>query len=229
MEISQKTLVYILCFVVPGFLFIKVRAASVIRPIEEERITLLNAIATSASIGAPIAPLLFYYESRLWYYYQHGYIRFSLIVIFLLFIWPSVLALAANLIVRWKCWKSIRDYLSLRSPEVRSWDYHFGCRESCFILVTLQNGSKIGGYFGPNSFASNYPAPSDIYLELQYELDDRNAFIKPLGLSGGVWIDGASIRYMEFYRIDAPSDNVKENSIRSSENEQQPPKDDSAS
>jgi hypothetical protein len=54
-----------------------------------------------------------------------------------------------------------------------AWDYSFSRLNSgTFILVTLSNGSQVGGLYGGASFASSSSAERDILIEEVWEIGD---------------------------------------------------------
>jgi len=65
------------------------------------------------------------------------------------------------------------------------------------MIITLNNGTKIGGEYAFNSFASSFPAAGDIFLEKQCTLDEQGQLTGELERSLGVWIDASNIRHIE--------------------------------
>lgn len=60
----------------------------------------------------------------------------------------------------------------LNLPYPTAWDYFFDLREPCFLLIHLNNGKLIGGFYGLNSYATSFPNNGDIYLEVVYEVNE---------------------------------------------------------
>ena len=46
-----------------------------------------------------------------------------------------------------------------------------------FVIVTFDDGSRIGGFFGSDSYVSNYPEQQEIYLQETYVLDEDGRFL----------------------------------------------------
>lgn len=80
----------------------------------------------------------------------------------------------------------------------RAWDYFFSTRQQCWILVTLKNGKKYGGFYGSNSFASSSPEPEQIYLEKHWALDEDGDLDHELKDSLGIVILTNDIESLEF-------------------------------
>lgn len=57
-----------------------------------------------------------------------------------------------------------------------AWGWKFNrMRELKWVVVTLKDGARIGGFFGEDSFASSEPTERDIYLERSYRIDDEGS------------------------------------------------------
>lgn len=79
------------------------------------------------------------------------------------------------------------------SPIHRPWEWVFGGyatkgeRTGYWVIIHFKDGKKIGGIYGPNSFASTYPDEEKIYLEAIYPVTkdgtfavDQNGNIEPV-------------------------------------------------
>lgn len=104
--------------------------------------------------------------------------------------------------------KIIRRFLP--HPMARAWDYFFSTNQSCWVLVTLKNGKKYGGFYGFNSFASGSPEPEQIYLEQHWALDDDGDFDHELTDTLGIVILTNEIESVEFIRIRELTDSNSE-------------------
>ena len=61
----------------------------------------------------------------------------------------------------------------------------------------MNDGTRIGGYFGAGSFASSESGERDLYLEEAYEVSDDGLW-KRRARDAGVWIRGTEVRLIEF-------------------------------
>lgn len=59
-------------------------------------------------------------------------------------------------------------------PHPSAWDWFFDKREPVFVLVHLNDGTKIGGYYGSQSFASAFPDEGDLYLQKVLKTDQQS-------------------------------------------------------
>lgn len=98
----------------------------------------------------------------------------------------------------------------LPHPIGRSWDYFFSTRQCCWVLVTLKNGKKYGGYYGSASFASSSPEPEQIYLEKHWALDDNSDFDHELTDTLGIIILTNEIESVEFIKVHNSNPNKSE-------------------
>ena len=56
----------------------------------------------------------------------------------------------------------------------------FDKRKPIFILFHLKDGRMIGGYFGPDSYATAYPGEGDIYVQAVCKVNDDGTFSDPI-------------------------------------------------
>ena len=82
-----------------------------------------------------------------------------------------------------------------------TWDYFFGLREPCFMLIHLKSKNTIGGLFKDSSFASSFPASEDIYLEEIWKINEKGEFIEKLPQTAGMLVNIQTIEYIELYKI----------------------------
>lgn len=122
--------------------------------------------------------------------------------------WPKIYILLTSSIlllmpIVWPiCWYKLVNtdwFQKLHLPYPTTWDYFFAKKETLYVLVHFKNGSKIGGYFGGNSFASAYPREGDIYLEKVIKVDDNGKFLEIIKGSKGVLIKKEEYELIEFF------------------------------
>ncbi len=89
----------------------------------------------------------------------------------------------------------------LRMAPPRAWDFRFGKRTPLLVLVTLTDGSKVGGLWAGDSCAAIYPEAEDLYLETVFELHETGHFGSPVRGSAGTWIPSNSIRLIQFFNF----------------------------
>lgn len=84
-------------------------------------------------------------------------------------------------------------------PSPSGWDYFFSKRESVFVIVGLKDGSRVAGFFGPNSMASSDPAAKDIYLEEVFRLSGKDGEPwESVDRSRGILVPHSEIQFVEF-------------------------------
>lgn len=156
--LTFDSLPWILTFVVPGFVAMKVY--SLLNPVK--RLDWSAAAVEVVSYGSihlaiwwpviaePVRDGANLFDSPWFAAAGAGILIFS----------PALLAVLASWLRRTEM---VRRWLTHPLPS--AWDYCFEKQRSCWILFTLKNGTRFGGYFGRNSFASSYPEPPDIFVE----------------------------------------------------------------
>ena len=85
-------------------------------------------------------------------------------------------------------------------PIPRAWDWAFATGRAGWALVTLKNGQRIAGLFGPGSFASSDPAHPDLYLEALYRIREDGPW-EQVPFTDGVWIAPSEILAIEFLQF----------------------------
>jgi len=79
-------------------------------------------------------------------------------------------------------------FLAALDPSPTAWDRVFGPREAVFVRAKLKDGSRVGGYLGPGSFASSYPERQDLFIEQQWWLDGDGVFLRPIAGTRGLLV-----------------------------------------
>lgn len=88
--------------------------------------------------------------------------------------------------------------LNIEHSVPTGWDFVFSKRDSpCFIIVSMDDGTKYYGYFGENSLASSDNDNRDIYIEYIYDLDEDGSW-KPASNCRGALINSSHISSVEF-------------------------------
>lgn len=122
------------------------------------------------------------------YYYTAG---LMMVLLVLPLAWPFLY----RCLIKWQ-WLASKILL----PYPTAWDYFFSRREPIFVLVQLRNGSKIGGYYGLQSYATSFPTEGDVYLETLYYLDEDGKFTEPIDGSDGAIIRKDQYDLIEFFK-----------------------------
>jgi hypothetical protein len=69
-----------------------------------------------------------------------------------------------------------------------AWDLVTTTTDAGWVRVRLTEGVWVGGRFGDSSYFSTYPEPRDLYIQEQYVMSEDGEFGDPLPLTGGVWV-----------------------------------------
>lgn len=182
-----------IAFVIPGFVTYKVYeliCASGETPDFGTKI--IDAIAYSCMNYAALSLLIYAVESsKLRDVHPELYILFY---VFTLLIFPIILAFI---------WKKMRLSQWAQSnaphPTKKAWDFFFSQRKTCFLVITLSDGTKVGGFFGLNSFATSYPEPYELFIEEEWILSEDGAFDRAVNGSLGILVSGSDIRLVNVY------------------------------
>ncbi|ALV34804.1 DUF6338 family protein [Streptomyces sp. CdTB01] len=78
-----------------------------------------------------------------------------------------------------------------------AWDHIFRDCPPSFIRVRLKDGVWVGGWYGGQSFATSYPHPPEIFLELEWKLDTNGNFLERVERTQGVHLRRDDIDILE--------------------------------
>jgi hypothetical protein len=131
-------------------------------------------------------------------------VRYCLAAIIVLLItpilWPIVVIYA---------FKSKWIAKRVQIPYPTAWDYFFDRRDPAFVLVHLNSGALLAGYWGPNSYAGSFPNDGDIYLEAVYSIDEAGKLGDPIPDTRGVILQKSQYSYVEL--LDVPREQEVKN------------------
>ena len=128
------------------------------------------------------------------FFENHPY-RYLAILMIILLVLPVIWPFLYRRLLKWQ-WLASKIQL----PYPTAWDYFFNHRAPVFVLVQLKNGSKLGGYYGPKSYATSFPTEGDIYLEIVYRVDKDGKFKEAIDGSDGAIIRKDQYDLIEFFK-----------------------------
>lgn len=166
---SLQNVQLLFAYLLPGFLisFIFSRFfTGRTRSLSESVINYLALTTIYYTITYPISGLLF----------GQGFDPSSPLTVLLFFIiGPIAFGLLLGAINRRDWFHRIlrRLGIAMVHPIPSAWDWRFyEYREGTFVLITMDDGSRIGGRLGPKAFASSDPEERDIYLDEIWDFDE---------------------------------------------------------
>lgn len=186
-------IVLFIIFFIPGFISMKVYHLMIASERKGFSDSIGEAIAFSSINYAALSWLIILIDKYDIMNKHFGV--FILLVIFIIFIAPILW----TIIYIWLS-KSRKLRRFILSPVKNPWDYYFEKKKSCWVIVNLKNGERIGGVYSYNSFSSAFPHKEQIYLEELWEIDKDGKFIKKRDRTDGVLIIDDDIKSVEFYK-----------------------------
>lgn len=188
-EFDWLKLAAVLMFALPGF--ISLRVWSLIFPTSERSLKeelgeaisfgLLNAIVCAPAF-VMIAP-----SSA-----AATYILAIATLLVLPSIWP--------IIVLWVLRRLEAAELILISSR-SAWDNVFLRNEAYFVIAHLNDGGRVGGYYGRDSFAGLHPISGHLYLEQLWYLNEGGKFERPVPDSRGLILRPSDYKYVELLAV----------------------------
>ncbi|MBL7198122.1 MAG: hypothetical protein ISS47_08480 [Candidatus Omnitrophica bacterium] len=184
MPTTIQSLLIVILFIMPGFIISKV--ISLLVPfLEKEKSEgglILQALTFSCINYALFfwLILLLYEQKNLWW----------LLSIIVLILAPILIGYIASKIIK-------KTFLNV-TLTASAWDYYFSGEEPAWILITLKDGTRIGGFFSKNSFVST--GGCDIYIEEVWKIE-QGKFVSKIENTDGCIVKNEEIKYIEFFQV----------------------------
>ena len=105
--------------------------------------------------------------------------------------WPLLLV---------KALESPRVSGRLQLPFPTIWDYTFRGKPPAFVIVRLNDGRYVGGYWGRGSKAGTYPNDGDLFISVAHEVDENGRVGLPIPNTAGLHIRKDQYAYVQFFR-----------------------------
>jgi hypothetical protein len=84
------------------------------------------------------------------------------------------------------------------SPYRSGWDWKFARTAPTYLMVTLDDGSRVAGWFGERSLVGSDTDDRDVYVEQVWSVDQTGNW--SMSVAGhSIWIKSTVIKYIEFY------------------------------
>lgn len=96
---------------------------------------------------------------------------------------------------------TVAERLKLRNqwdPTPSAWDFAFTDRAEGWVRVQSSDGVWMGGWYGSASFASSFPDPREIFLEVGYAMSRDGEFTGEISAPNGIYIRCDDVRLLDF-------------------------------
>lgn len=101
--------------------------------------------------------------------------------------------------------------LNIKHPIPTAWDYKWNSiEEKKWVIVVLDDGSSIGGFWFNHSFASSVGGERDIYLEKIYKISPDDGKWDTVPRNDGMWINGSTIKAIQFMEDEIKGDQIND-------------------
>ncbi|OQX87558.1 MAG: hypothetical protein B6D55_03095 [Candidatus Omnitrophica bacterium 4484_70.2] len=183
----ESSILYIILFVIPGFIINEI--ISLLQPSVREELRRPSIFSLRAITFSCINYAIFLWLIIIWYRYS-TYLWLSVIVsIIVLILGPIIIGFVFSKIIE-------KSFLRIRLTST-AWDYYFSQEKPCWVLVTLKDGSRIGGRFFKDSFVSS--PPFDLYIEETWKINKEGGFKERVNGTKGFIVKYEDIKCIEFF------------------------------
>ena len=195
--LSVNSLYLILVFIVPGFIALSVRSQFITGRIpSENKASLLSYLTISVIYGALVLPIV-----------DPALIQDSRLVWFgVVFVGPIFLGLLLGINIQKDLVRRFLNRFGLYPAHAipTAWDWKFSSTPEQWVLVTLKDGTRFGGFYGAQSFTSSSPDERDMYIQWVYDIDEDGIWSVP-DSENGLLIAAGEIRTIEFLPYEGES------------------------
>ncbi len=194
-EFDWSRLAIVALFSLPGF--ISLRVWSLIFPTSEQ--ALKDQLGEALSFGilnAMICAPLFLLVEPKTPLALYGLVILTLVIL------PAVWPFPALWLMR-----TLQRLNVILITSRSAWDDVFLRDEPYFVIVHLEDGGRVGGYYGPNSFAGLHPISGHLYLEQLWFLDEQGRFTHAVPDSRGLILRPDDYKYIELMAVPSEASN----------------------
>lgn len=184
-------IVLFIIFIVPGFITMK--TYNLVSPSSTTTSKdVIDAISYSCiNYAIWLVPLIYLYKSKV---QNESFFLYSVALFFIVFVSPIAIAVF---------WRKIREFNFFQKfaphPTGKPWDEYFSKKKTCWVIVNMNDGKKIGGSYGINSFASSYPYEEQIYIDEEWIINEEGSFDRRVEQTNGIIIFLKNADSIEFY------------------------------
>jgi hypothetical protein len=208
-KLSPDLILYAFLFLIPGFLTaFWINLFVPLRPGSDHKNT-LTYILWSAALALPW--ILFQgWHGRLSYF--HSFKELASFITFLM-IAPFLAALLLSKVInnpeRYP-WKAFHKVFRVRTihPIPSAWDKTFMEIEDSWILVTLKDGTKVGGIWDAKASASSDPTERDVFIRRPYQVDTEGNWTETPD-SLGMLLKADQLALIEFFKYPNESKEIE--------------------
>jgi len=195
---KDKILLFI-AFVIPGFIGLKFYELLFPGPPKDSSKQIIDAIAISCfNYALLLWPIAIIESSGI---RKTNAALYSAFYVFVLLLAPICWAFAYK-------WIRLNPLTQKVLPHPSNpWDYIFGQLKPYWIVVTLKDGTKIGGKYDSLSFASSSGNVERLYLEEAWVLTDQGGFKRKRQNTAGTLVMCHDVSSIEFFHLTHPEDN----------------------
>jgi len=199
---ADKLLIFI-AFVIPGFISIKTYELLFPGAQQESSKQLVDAVTYSSLNYALLVWPMMAVESSDWKNLHPNF--YAVFYMFVLFAVPVGLGLGWAMLRTSSWFQNVATH-----PTQKPWDYVFSQRKPYWVKVVLKDGTKLGGKYAANSFASSTPANEQIFLEESWIINDKGGFDRPKNQTAGIVVISSEIAYLELIELQFPEGKLDE-------------------
>ncbi|MFG3340645.1 DUF6338 family protein [Glycomyces sp. NPDC048151] len=190
-------------FTVPGYLLHTAYSRGMRTPEAQDRVFLARTVVGSLIVQALALPWTVHLleQARAGVASPWNMAAWALVVLVAAPVVAGSLAAAVVRLRRPHWFAAVLDFTGLahhvRVPD--AWQWHFSDRQPYYVRVHLKDQRIVLGYLGSRSFAASGSPNRDLYLERQYAPGEGKVYGPAVPGSGGVWINGDEIAFVEFH------------------------------
>lgn len=193
-KLDINTIQLFILFIFPGLISMHVYRLLMPAKRIDWKTSLLEGLFYSGINFALLLPIIIYiHYDNFWNKYP---IAYSFIGLFVLLVTPVLWPFLYRKLIR-----SNKIMSGLQLPFPSAWDFYFDKREEVFLLIHLNDGKMVGGFFGEGSYATSFPDDGDLYLKAVYSINENGEFGESIENTNGLLIRKDQYRFIELFNV----------------------------
>jgi len=187
-----ESLAWFIVLFLPGFLSAEVYGMMVASERSDFSKDFFRAVAFSVLNFAILAPIIYALNMA-------GLFSSVLVVWVTVYVALGAAPIGWAFLVKWLRDASWTPFLSSNN---KAWDDFFSRCEPVWVVAHLHDGTKVGGFYAGDSYASSFPSEEQIYVQQQWLLGENDEFLRAVKQSAGLLLNARDVKVFEFYEYE---------------------------
>jgi hypothetical protein len=87
-----------------------------------------------------------------------------------------------------------------RNLHEKAWDFVFSKDQTFWVIATMSDGERVGGFYSGESYATGFPNEEQIFLQEEWNISPEGKFLSKINQTDGVLLNGRGMKKLELYK-----------------------------